>query len=386
MAVEIRQATLEDRVEIGSFFEESSYKYRYPERWEWLNLHNPFVPNDFGLPSWIAILNGRIVGHQGAMLVPMKIGDNTVCAGWGVDTFVSSKARGLGVAKSLSFANQSSHPVFAALEMTDVLRAIRKKLGCQEGPAVSLLYRVERSFQSPLSEEIHRYLVKRFGSRSKYVINAAWRLKLLGLVSWGFISWIRRRGFQNEFTGELPNTKLVRIERFDSQADALWEAVRTQYILAVERTSKYLNWKYVEQPHMRHQCYYVLKDGTVQGIVVFRRGEPPEPPIGVICELYLRKGSPKDYYSLVQKAAAELGSEGVWGIWIATADPELEGVLHKQGFLRLRQQRIVLHISDKCYHDETAYLPALFGKGDHDWDQFPNLRYPSIRELRSLGT
>ena len=127
MVAEVRQATQKDREAIGAFLEKAfPNQYRYPDRWEWLNLRNPFITDGFALPEWIAIVDGHITGHTGAMLVPVKIGERTVIAGWSIDTFVSSAARGLGIGKKLQAANQSAHPLFMSLEMTPLNRPLRK--------------------------------------------------------------------------------------------------------------------------------------------------------------------------------------------------------------------------------------------------------------------
>ena len=385
MIPEVRQAMQDDRSAIGAFLEKAFLNpYHYPERWEWLNLRNPFITDGFGLPEWIAIVDGHIIGHTGAMLVPVKMGERTVIAGWSIDTFVSSAARGLGIGKKLQAVNQSAHPLFMSLEMTALNRLIKKKLGAQEGPEVSLLYRSEYILPSPLSKEIDSALHRHFG----LIKNHRWEsvAKQTGLLQ--ACSWILKKLIQarQRHTMVLPEAHPLTFEsvsRFDEQADALWAAIRSRYTFTVERTSMYLNWKYCDQPHMRHQCFYIWAQGAIQGILIIRRGESPEPPIGVICECYLRDPTQAKYTWVIQKAVSQLRVQGVGGIWAATAEHELEMVLHEQGFLRLRQEPIMLHIADGVYQDK--YQRALIGKGDHDWDQFLKLRQPYLRQLIMLA-
>ena len=384
MVAEVRQATQKDREAIGAFLEKAfPNQYRYPDRWEWLNLRNPFITDDFALPEWIAIVDGHITGHTGAMLVPVKIGERTVIAGWSIDTFVSSAARGLGIGKKLQAANQSAHPLFMSLAMTPLNRAIKKKLGAQEGPVVSLLYRTEHILPSPFSKEIDSALHRHFGLKKHCWESVAQQTGLLQACCWSMKKLIKARQRRTMVPPEPPHLTFEPVSHFDEQADALWAVIRSSYTFAVERTSLYLNWKYRDQPNMHHQCFYIREHGTIQGILIIRRGESPEPPIGVICECYLRDPTQAKYAWVIQRAVTQLTAQGVGGIWAATASQELEMVLHEQGFLRLRQEPMILHIADGVYQDK--YPRALIGKGDHDWDQFLNLRQPHLRQLIMLA-
>ena len=42
------------------------------------------------------------------------------------------------------------------------------------------------------------------------------------------------------------------VRRFDARVDRLWERLSDRFALAVRRDSRYLNWKYVEPPHVRY--------------------------------------------------------------------------------------------------------------------------------------
>jgi GNAT superfamily N-acetyltransferase len=386
MDVEVRQAALKDAVAIGAFLEEGfPNSYRYPERWGWLNLHNPFIPKGVVLPAWLAILDGRIVGHQGAMLVQVKICDRTLNAAWGVDSVVSSELRGLGVGTKLSAKNQSSHQLYISLEMTDAARAIRKKLGCREGSKVSLLYRTDHILPLPLSQDIGHAVKSRF-SLNEHFINRIVRQAGLSKACCRFLKQrIQRKQGRHKALQEAPDLTLEFVTRFDDRADALWAAIRSRYTFAVERSSAYLNWKYFDQPHMTHQCFYVRDNGSVKGILVIRQGTPPEHVIGVICECYLGDPDPANYAWLIQKAITQLMEQGAAGIWIATADREIEGIFRGQGFLQIRQATMMMHFTEGVGTDADIFARPLIGKGDHDWDQFPNLRQPSLKQFIKLA-
>jgi hypothetical protein len=385
MVVEVRQATQKDLMFIESFFEKSDpHKYQYPARWEWLNIRNPFIKKDFGLPYWLAVKNDQIIGHVGVMVVPVKICEHTIIGSWGVDLLIVSNARGMGIGKKMLKIIHSINPLFMALEITDLNRAINKKMGIQNGPFVSLLYLTKYILAVPLIKDIDISLRKRVGYKWWKVAKKIDRLGLSKAFCWGISKAIQFRQRKVKFPRQQTNFTFEPISHFDQKADELWESIRLRYQLAVERTSAYLNWKYFDQPYMHHQCFYIKQGDTVQGVLVFRQGEIPEPPIGVISECYLRDPTIEKYVSVIQKAVIQLMTQGAVGIWAGTSETEFEMALKEQGFLKIRQKPMLLNVVDGLNQDESNLRPALFGKGDHDWDQFLRLRQPTLQQFVRL--
>jgi len=378
----IRQTAAEDRSALVEFFNLAfPGQHRYPERWEWLYKNNPFLPAGFGVPSWTALDGERIIGHTGAMLVPVTFRGQTVLAAWSVDTYLLPEARGCGVGKALQAANQHAHRLFMSLEMSPVNRAIKKKLGGEDGPATALFYRPLKVLYQQVSEEVTNGLQHRFGRVGTMIALAGsvggWQILCRYLDR-----QISRRDTACPFSSR--HFSLMPVSgRFGDAADELWSRVRERYTFAVERTSCYLNWKYFEQPFMPHQSYYVVEGDTVQGLLVLRCGNPAdEPPLGVISECYLVHPTAERYQELVAMALELLVEQGVVGIWAASADEVLESVLASQGFFSLRREPMVLHSAEGI---PAPGQPALLSKGDHDWDQYPNLRQPSVQQLVSLA-
>src|SRR5439155_24247648 len=65
------------------------------------------------------------------------------------------------------------------------------------------------------------------------------------------------------------------IRRFDSSFTALWERLAPKFDLAVRRDAAYLNWRYIEPPHVRYSVVALKRQGEVHGYAVYRhRFEP----------------------------------------------------------------------------------------------------------------
>ena len=67
-----------------------------------------------------------------------------------------------------------------------------------------------------------------------------------------------------------------RVERrFGRDIDRLWERVAPRLDLAVRRDAAYLNWKYIEPPHVRYSIVALKRDETVGGYAVYRHVQEP---------------------------------------------------------------------------------------------------------------
>ncbi len=66
------------------------------------------------------------------------------------------------------------------------------------------------------------------------------------------------------------------VRRFDASVDALWEAVGGRFGLAVRRDARYLNWKFIEPPHVRYHVAVLRRDEAVSGYVVYRHFREPQ--------------------------------------------------------------------------------------------------------------
>jgi hypothetical protein len=65
------------------------------------------------------------------------------------------------------------------------------------------------------------------------------------------------------------------IRRFDSSFTALWEQLAPKFDLAVRRDASYLNWRYIEPPHVRYSAVALKRQGDVHGYAVYRHRYEP---------------------------------------------------------------------------------------------------------------
>lgn len=389
MNIEVRKVELSERQNLGIFLEKSlPQKYRFPERWEWLYVHNPFIKKNKKIPVTIALFNSKIVGHNGSMQVAAKILDQKISAEWYIDFVVSPSFRGFKIGnKLIRAAQKETEHLSITLEGTEVSRGIRKKAGAVEGPIVKLYYRANRILCLELIKSISSKIENYTGIKKEL---AETILMYSGLIKvFGFLYGKYTKKRKNPVSIEKrQNLVLERVELFDNRANDLWSKVREQYSFAVERNSDYLNWKYVDQPYMKHQLFYVISDGSVIGVLVIRTGTPPEHNIGVISECYISEPVHDDndvvkqiYLWVVKKAIKYLTELGAAGIYTASANPEFEKILENEGFKKVRQSILMMHFKEQNWDIADIIARPLIGIGDHDWDQYPNLRQPSLKQF-----
>jgi hypothetical protein len=65
------------------------------------------------------------------------------------------------------------------------------------------------------------------------------------------------------------------IRRFPPEFTDLWERIAPKFDLAVRRDAPYLNWKYVEAPHVRYAVAALKREGRTEGYAVYRHLQEP---------------------------------------------------------------------------------------------------------------
>lgn len=79
--------------------------------------------------------------------------------------------------------------------------------------------------------------------------------------------------------------EVEQVRRFDPTFDRLWERVAPRLDLAVKRDASYLNWKYVEPPHVRYCIAILRREDETHGYVVYRHLREPRGRVTLIVDL-----------------------------------------------------------------------------------------------------
>jgi hypothetical protein len=126
------------------------------------------------------------------------------------------------------------------------------------------------------------------------------------------------------------------IRRFDSSIDDVWERVAPRFGLAVRRDARYLNWKFLEPPHVRYTAA-VLKRGTdVQGYAIYRHLREPQGRVTQIVDLFADPSDERGLKTLVRWVDREAQSADSDKIRCYATHASLRRVLRRSGYFAVK--------------------------------------------------
>jgi GNAT superfamily N-acetyltransferase len=376
-AIEVRQATMDDRPAIASFLPRAyagRWEYKYPARWEWAYVDNPFL-EEGRPPVWIAVTpEGEVVGQTCALIEPLQVGDELRQVAWSVDTFLDPAYRGQGVGYRLQEANDRSHEIFMSLSMSAANRHIKSKLGSVPVDAVSLYVRTVRHVPDRAGEAFLDTFVPQEGT-FRGVLENVLRTARLDRALAAVLNRGRMRRDARRMAAVDTSVEITPVARFDPHVDDLWARISPAFHALVRRDQTYLNWKYVQQPHMDYQRYVARSVGQEEllGYLILRKARPPEPNVGVIADLFAPPDDQVTLYALVAYAVDHFNAARVASVQAATTIPEYQAVYEAFGFREVKEVVPMAHIKPETADCQRALTPGswFFGKADHDWDQYP---------------
>ena len=373
MSITVRQATIDDKLEIFSFLDLAygeNARYKYPERWEWQFVHNPFKPLT-ELPVWIAITEeGKIVGQSCAMYEPIKVEDKTLTIAWALDAIVLPDFRGLNLGFETLRTNCDTNGLWAGLSMAESSRHILTKLGCLPIDRVAVFERRLRVDSESVSHSIgHRLNKNIFGQKLFICLE---RIKLAkGVAACGNLLIKIRDKFMAK-----PNDngiQIIQIDHFENSLDTWWDSIKADYPIIIQRDSKFLNWKFVDQPFMNYQRFLAVKDGQICGYVILRCATPPESNRGIIADILIQRQDKSALESLVAFSVDFFKHKNLDLIEVASTIDEYMNIFKRFGFKKFKEMRPLVQTKVSLPVAEMIFAPDnwFLGRSDHDWDQFP---------------
>jgi GNAT superfamily N-acetyltransferase len=242
-------------------------------RWDWQYRRNPNNPSD-SPEIWIAREGPTVVGQYATMPVRLRVGEREIGASWGMDVMVAPERQrqGLGevlfktwdqhVGASLGLGlSEASHRLFKKLKWPDV------------GPVPCLVKPLTRralrrpSWPTPLNRFV-----------------SALTLPVIRIVA-------RTRPLR---------AQVEPLRRFDGRFTELWDRVAPEFDLAVRRDAAYLNWKYIELPHVRYFVVALKQDDRLSGYAVYRHLQEPRGRVTLLVDFLADPGDEPGFKTLLR--------------------------------------------------------------------------------------
>jgi hypothetical protein len=169
------------------------------------------------------------------------------------------------------------------------------------------------------------------------------------------------------------NSTVVRLDRFDERADALWERARHPSGAMIVREHRYLNWRYCERPDVPYFLYGAGRGAELEGFLVARVTTWRGMRWGYLVDFLAPENSPGILSSLIAAALDELRSLGAAGVATFATDRTARRALFRSGFLPLPQRNPV-HFIRFIRSEQTElakfvpFAPWYVTMGDGDFE------------------
>lgn len=368
-----RQAEVSDEGEIGAFLKRAYGDrsiFKYPERWNWEYRQNPYWGKN-GLPIYIAFHKNKMIGQTGAMYVPLKIGGIICNAAWSVDSIVLPEYRSKGYGKILQRISSQNHEIFMSLRSSATNRKIKAGLGSLTLINVPTYLKWVKVDPDNLFNAVKTGLRQRrfIGLILMKFYNSLRINTILFLAIKFYIKLKNSFSIKIEFDSDFD---IVEVDDFPNEAEEFWKEFKEYFDILVVRDKKYLNWKYVSQPHVSYRKFIAKKSGKICGILVLRLAKPPEANIGIIAEMLALPHEVRVIRQLT-KFSLNFFNGDVEAIRCATSVKQFSRVLKEFSFSKEYVDPFVFFSKNDNLMRSAAKANSnfFFSVGDHDYDQYP---------------
>ncbi len=367
-----RRATSADEPLIQRFIEETygpTAPFKGKQRSYWQFVENPFRPNDEIDPTiWIAVSENKVVGQIAVQDGQLHVNGDDRPAGWIVDVMVHPNFRGLGLGHRIHDTVVLERSTLVTLTMAPATRRIAERAGCVTLPPTRLLVKpIHISHHT-----VNRYFLHRLRSRPK--LAALMRLLKKTIVGPMLASWAVN--FIGAFSCGNPKNRLIdtsnieEVNHFSSEIDELWNTAKRAHPPIFNRSTRFLNWRFVDVPALSYRRFVLRRDGIITGYVVTRSSQTEELPHGVIVDLLAHPDDPETIDTLISHAIRVLSPSSEY-IEAAASIGQYLSAYKRMGFWATKTMRpTVVSRDTKVSESLNVSAPQWhFSKADHDWDQ-----------------
>lgn len=127
--------------------------------------------------------------------------------------------------------------------------------------------------------------------------------------------------------------RIEKVSVFPAQINQLWERLKTEIPIGIERNQSYLNWRYFKNPSAKYEVFLIYQNGTIAGYLVLRIMKTSGIKIGVIVDM-LCWGKPDILKAAVTTAIDFIRNSGA-SLCAILKTKLYENSLRKLGFLQL---------------------------------------------------
>lgn len=313
-------------------------------RWDWQYRLNPHAPPD-GPLIWLAREGPAIVGQYATMPVRLAVEGREIDAAWGMDVMVAPERQRQGLGDVLFRTWDRNVGASLGLGLSDSSYRLFQKLRWPDpGPVPCLI--------KPLSRRALR--------------QPGWPMVVNRLVSYLTLPWVRLVARQRPLQGE------VRIIRsFDESFTRLWDRIGPKFQFSVRRDAAYLNWKFIQSPHVRYHVAVLEREGETAGYVVYRHIQEPRGRVTLLVDFLTDPADEAGFLTLlrwVDREAQAADSDKIRG---HAMHGQFRRLMRKSGFYSVKStMEFVAKINavdvPAAFYDDTSGWHVILGDSDQD--------------------
>lgn len=313
-------------------------------RWDWQHRRNPH--NRTGEPSiWVAREGPTVVGQYRTLPVRVSLKGIEVEGGWGMDALVAPERDRQGLGEALVRAWDRNSGAGLTLGLTAESRAMLDRLRWPDSHIVPCLLKplTRRAFRVPsLPTPINRLI-------------SAVTHPLVRVVA-------RSRPLRAECEP---------IRRFDSSFTALWERLAPKFDLAVRRDAAYLNWRYIEPPHVRYWVVGLKRQGETHGYAVYRHRHEPLGRVTMLVDFLVDPDDVSGLKTLLRWVDRAARAEDADKVRCHVMNGPFRRVLRRNGYFNVKSTlEVAVKVNavqvPKGFYDETDGWHITYGDSDQD--------------------
>ena len=272
-------------------------------RWDWTR-RNPAV----GLepPYWVVREGPTLIAASPLMPVTVVISGNEVAGTWSGDPLVVAERQRQGLGGALLRAWDRGTGVALGAGLSKATRLRLDELRWPKAVPLSCLVK-------PISRRALR--------------RPTWPVAINRLVSALALPLVRVVSRAQPLKEEV---EVVR--RFDARVDKLWERLAGRFTLAVRRDARYLNWKYIEPPHVRYTVALLKRGDDIDGYAVYRHLREPQGRVTQIVDLLADPSDERGLKTLIRWIDREARMADSDKIRCYATHASLRRVLRRSGY------------------------------------------------------
>lgn len=314
-------------------------------RWEWQHRRNPY--NTDGQPGiWVAREGPTVVGHYPTLPVRISLKGLEVNGAWGKDAMVAPERDRQALDEALVRAWDRNSGAVLTLGASGESRQLLDRL---HWPGAHVL----------------PCLVKPLTRRAVRLPN--WPTPLNRLVSAITLPVIQIVSRSRPLRAECEP-----IRRFDASFTALWERLAPKFDLAVRRDAPYLNWRYIEPPHVRYSVVALKRQGEVHGYAVYRHRHEPLGRVTMLVDLLVDPEDVSGLKTLLRWVDRAARAEDADKVRCYAMHGTFRRVLRRNGYFSVKSTiEVTVKVNavqvPKGFYDDTDGWHITYGDADQDY-------------------